>query len=604
MYILPLTIIHLIMASSIGADASIVDQMPLQIPPEDEYTENRLIADTAESSSPIQAPNCDLDYLLQPHGSIALYSPSPLNCTYRINMQPFESVQLRFRSIALRRALFKPLADTDYIILTDLNTNTAIMTITGNNQHKLPKAINTKTNRLKIHVHFTGKDSQPWAAAPVLVGFNVTFQVKGVCLQGQLWCQAPGEPNCYEANQTCDDVWDCQSGADERQCGECGAQQFRCRNHIFCYSYEDRCDGDHQCTDKSDEMGCDSWFCNSANGTFLCQNRRCIYEQWVCDGTPDCEDGSDEINCPTPFTRRVITTAVLGGTLCCLLLVMALGCACKLYALRTIEYRTNLRLAMNRQRSSRPATRSARSGLQRSASMSSISYQSNMAPPSYNQTMGLVDEYEQRQMAFIEHVRSILTSNGTGQDAAVSGTTSSSRRRSSRHQRGHGEAAVPTGADGEMRVIERSNRSQRRRHHHHHRSHSHHHQSNRNRCELAMAPVVAQVDGASSAIAASLPTSVNANSASALNTSNGNLSKLTTNLKDRIAKLIKDIVNHGDNVQYVQLSESVSTSRNTSANGESVAATANSSSTIYRPPNESASSRNRNSNDDISLIEP
>ena len=31
-----------------------------------------------------------------------------------------------------------------------------------------------------------------------------------------------------------------------------------------------------------------------------------------------------------------------------------------------------------------------------------------IAPPTYNQTMGLVDEYEQRQLAFIEHVRSIL----------------------------------------------------------------------------------------------------------------------------------------------------------------------------------------------------
>jgi hypothetical protein len=33
----------------------------------------------------------------------------------------------------------------------------------------------------------------------------------------------------------------------------------------------------------------------------------------------------------------------------------------------------------------------------------------SIAPPTYNQTMGLVDEYEQRQLAFIDHVRSILS---------------------------------------------------------------------------------------------------------------------------------------------------------------------------------------------------
>lgn len=108
-------------------------------------------------------------------------------------------------------------------------------------------------------------------------------------------------------------MWDCHNGADERGCGPCKPKEFRCQNDIFCYRFEDRCDGDHQCIDKSDELNCNAWFCNSNNGTFLCDNGQCVYEQWVCDGTNDCIDGSDERNCPTPFTRRVITTAVLGG---------------------------------------------------------------------------------------------------------------------------------------------------------------------------------------------------------------------------------------------------------------------------------------------------
>ena len=180
-----------------------------------------------------------------------------------------------------------------------------------------------------------------------LMGFNLTYQIKGLCIEDQTPCNSLYELNCYSKNQTCNDVWDCHNGADERGCGPCKPDQFRCRNHIFCYRLEDRCDGDHQCIDKSDELNCDPWFCNSDNGTFLCNNGRCVYEQWVCDGANDCDDGSDEANCPTPFTRRVITTAVLGGTLCCLLLVMALGCACKLYSLHTVGYRNNIRLSQS-----------------------------------------------------------------------------------------------------------------------------------------------------------------------------------------------------------------------------------------------------------------
>ena len=177
-------------------------------------------------------------------------------------------------------------------------------------------------------------------------GFNFTYQIKGLCIEDQRACNSLYELNCFSSSQVCNDVWDCQNGADERGCEPCAPDKFKCRNHIFCFRADERCDGDHHCTDKSDELNCDRWQCNAANGTFLCANGRCIYEQWQCDGTVDCEDGSDELNCASAFsTRRVITTAVLGGTLCCLLLVMALGCACKLYTLHTVSYqRASMRL--------------------------------------------------------------------------------------------------------------------------------------------------------------------------------------------------------------------------------------------------------------------
>lgn len=195
------------------------------------------------------------------------------------------------------------------------------------NDHFKGYVYNSKSNSLLLRLHTAVRPhednnrgnkivletSPPPPPAQVHQGFNLTYQIKGFCIEDQKSCNSIYELNCYSPSQVCNDVWDCHNGADERGCGPCKRDQFRCKNHIFCYRLEDRCDGDHQCLDFSDELDCNSWFCNSNNGTFLCDNEQCVYEQWVCDGTNDCRDGSDERNCPTPFTRRVITTAVLGG---------------------------------------------------------------------------------------------------------------------------------------------------------------------------------------------------------------------------------------------------------------------------------------------------
>lgn len=53
----------------------------------------------------------------------------------------------------------------------------------------------------------------------------------------------------------------------------------------------------------------------------------------------DCKDGTDELNCTVILPRKVITAATVGSLICGLLLVIAMGCTCKLYSLRTREYR-------------------------------------------------------------------------------------------------------------------------------------------------------------------------------------------------------------------------------------------------------------------------
>ncbi|TDG95892.1 hypothetical protein EPR50_G00244190 [Perca flavescens] len=251
------------------------------------------------------------------------FYPPGSNCTWLIDTGDHRKVILRFSDFKLDGTGYG-----DFVKVYDgleENPRRLLRVLTAFDS-RAPVAVVSSSGQLRIHFYADKINAAR--------GFNVTYQVDGFCLPWEVPCG--GNWGCYTEQQRCDGYWHCPNGRDELNCSSCQEDEFPCSRNGACYPRSDRCNYQNRCPNGSDEKNC--FFCQPGN--FHCKNNRCVFESWVCDAQDDCGDGSDEESCPVIVPTRVITAAVIGSLICGLLLVIALGCTCKLYSLRMFERRS------------------------------------------------------------------------------------------------------------------------------------------------------------------------------------------------------------------------------------------------------------------------
>ncbi|XP_047229389.1 low-density lipoprotein receptor-related protein 2 isoform X2 [Girardinichthys multiradiatus] len=119
-----------------------------------------------------------------------------------------------------------------------------------------------------------------------------------VCHKDQWQCD---DGHCITAAWRCDGEGDCLDGSDEMGCAastdpDCPPGQFPCLDSVGCVDVSARCDGQNQCPTGSDEENCPATE-GCLDSEWMCGNRICIPMELRCDGQNDCMDNSDEDKC-------------------------------------------------------------------------------------------------------------------------------------------------------------------------------------------------------------------------------------------------------------------------------------------------------------------